>query len=345
MRTKRKTFKGKQWRPVITLTILAYLAICKKPIKTINIAKILEKLICEQINSHINNNIICEQQSGFRPGHSTETALLYCTNQWLLNMDKGLINGILFLDFKKAFDIVDHCILLQKLEKYGIKGTAHKLIRSYLSNRKQVCILSNSKSQQKTVLCGIPQGSNLGPLLFSMYINDPPSCLKHTQASMFADDTNLTCTGSSANEIGHKLNSDLYNGNRWLGANKLTLNSGKTKFMLIASKRKLNQIPNNLQILVNNSLIQQVKQNDVLGVIIDQELNWKEHIDEQCKKLSSAIALLRRAKAFISQNELIRMYNTLVIPYFTYCSNVWYDGDNRTNTEKFTKCKKGQHVL
>ena len=110
--------------------------------------------------------------------------------------------------------------------------------------------------------------------------------------------------------------------------------------MLIASKRKLNQIPNNLQILVNNSLIQQVKQKEVLGVIIDQELNWKEHIDAQCKKLSSAIALLRRAKAFVSQSELIRMYNTLVIPYFTYCSNVWYDGDNRTNTEKIYKMQK-----
>ena len=95
--------------------------------------------------------------------------------------------------------------------------------------------------------------------------------------------------------------------------------------MLIA-KRKLNQIPNNLQILVNNSLIQQVKQKEVLGVIIDQKLNWEEeHIDAQCKKLSSAIALLRRAKAFISQNELVRMNNTLVIPYFTYCSKVWYD--------------------
>ena len=96
----------------------------------------------------------------------------------------------------------------KQLEKYGIKGTAHKLIRSYLSNRKQVCILNNSKSQQKTVQCGIPQGSNLGPLLLTIYINDLPNCLKHTQASMFADDTNLTCTGSSANEIEYKLNSD-----------------------------------------------------------------------------------------------------------------------------------------
>jgi hypothetical protein len=223
-------------------------------------------------------------------------------------MDEGLINGVLFLDFKKAFDTVDHYILLQKLEKYGIKGTAHKLIRSYLSNRKQVCILNNSKSQQKTVQCGIPQGSNLGPLLFSIYINDLPNCLKHTHASMFADDTNLTCTGSRLRLlIEYKLNSNLCNVNRWLRAKKLTLNNEKNKIMLIASKRKLNQIPNNLQILINNSLIQQVKQNEVLGVIIDPELNWKGHIDAQCKKLSCAIALLRRAKAFVSQSELIRM--------------------------------------
>ncbi len=208
-----------------------------RPISVIPaLAKILEKLICEQINSYIhNNNIICEQQSGFRPGHSTETALLNCTNQWLLNMDKGLINGVLFLDFKKVFDTVDHCILLQKLEKYGIKGTAHKLIRSYLSNRKQVCILNNSKSQQKTVQCGIPQSSNLGPLLFSVYINDLPNCLKHTQASMFADDTNLTCTGSSANEIEHELNSDLCNVNRWLRANA---EQGKNQIYVDSIKRK-----------------------------------------------------------------------------------------------------------
>jgi hypothetical protein len=116
----------------------------------------------------------------------------------------------------------------------------------------------------------------------------------------------LTCTGSSANEIEYKLNSDLCNVNRWLRENKLTLNNEKNKFMLIASKRKLNQIPNNLQILVNNSLIQQVKQKEVLGVIIDKDLNWKEHIDAQCKKLSSAIALLRRAKAFVSHSEFIQ---------------------------------------
>lgn len=110
--------------------------------------------------------------------------------------------------------------------------------------------------------------------------------------------------------------------------------------MVIASKGKLNQINNNLQILVNNSLIERVKQKEILCLIIDQELRWKEHIHAQCKKLSSAIALLRRAKAFVTQTELIRMYNSLVFPYSTYCSNIWYDGNNQTNFEKMYKMQK-----
>ena len=191
----------------------------------------------------------------------------------------------------------------------------------------------------KTVQCGVPQGSNLGPLLFSIYINDLPNCLKYTQASMFADDTNLSCSGSSPEGIEHKLNTDLCNVNRWLNANKLTLNTKKTKLMLIASKRKITGIPNGVQIFINDLEIEQVKQKEVLGVIIDDELKWKKHISAQCKKLSSAIALLRRAKAFLPHIELLRMYNALVVPHFTYCSTVWNDG-NCKNLEKLYKMQK-----
>ena len=179
----------------------------------------------------------------------------------------------------------------------------------------------------------VPQVSNLGPLLFSIYIHNLQNCLKHTQASMFADDTNLTYSGVSTAEIEYKLNSE------WLEANKLILNTKKTKSMLIASKRKLNLIPEGLQILINDTLIEQVKQKEVLGIIIDKELKWKEHINAKCMKLSSAVTLLRRAKPFVSQNELVRMYNSLVVPYFTYCSTVWNDG-NRTNLEKLYKMQK-----
>ena len=144
-------------------------------------------------------------------------------------MDKGLINGVLFLDFKKAFDTVDHCILLRKLEQYGIKGTAQKLFKSYLNNRKQVCVLNikrKIRTKSNPMWGWFHKGLIWGHYYFLYtYINDLPNCLEHTQASMFADDTNLTCSGVSTAEIEYKLNSDLRNLSKWLEANKLTLNT------------------------------------------------------------------------------------------------------------------------
>ncbi len=145
--------------------------------------------------------------------------------------------------------------------------------------------------------------------------------------------------GRTPAEIEHKLNADLSNVNDWLEANRLTLNTGKTEFMLITSKSKLNQFRTDIRIHINGSITKHVIQKKTLGVTIDNELRWTEHINEQCKKLSSAIALLRKAKPHVPYNDLLRIYNSLVVPYFTYCSTVWKDGNN-TNFEKLYKLQK-----
>ena len=126
-------------------------------------------------------------------------------------MDAGLINGVLFLDLKKAFDIVDHKILLAKLYSYGIRGTSHQWFKSYLQNRKQICSINGKTSIAGEVGCGVPQGSNLGPILFLLYINDLPNCLETTKANLFADDTSLSCETPNSEELQWKLNKDLAN--------------------------------------------------------------------------------------------------------------------------------------
>ena len=159
---------------------------------------------------------------GIRGLHSTVTALLEATNDWAYNIDHGSVNAVLFLDLKKAFDTVDHLILLGKLNSYGINGAAGNWFRSYLSERKQKCFVNGHFSTNRLLRCGVPQGTILGPLLFLIYINDLPNCLSHSCARMYADDTHLTYASNDIDDIDHHFNEDLAKISEWLVANRLT---------------------------------------------------------------------------------------------------------------------------
>jgi hypothetical protein len=156
---------------------------------------------------------------------------------------------------------------------------------------------------------------------------------------MFADDTNLSCKGQSSADIEYKLNCDLDNIQKWLISNKLTLNLKKTEFMLIGSQQRLDKILETPKILYGEHQIKRVREKTVLGLIIDDQLKWNRHNDEQCKKISKSIALLRKAKDFTSQEELVTIYNSLVLPHFNYCSTIWND-NNKSHIDKLWKLQK-----
>ena len=170
--------------------------------------------------------------------HSTVSALLDSTNSWYVNMDRRMFNLVVLLDLKKAFNTIDHIMLLSKLELYGITGNALSVIRSYLSGRNKKCQLGDQMSTARDIECGISQGSILGPLFFLIYINDLPQCLNHATVRLFADDTNLTVAGISIQEIESNMNRDLAYVNEWLLANKLSFNVVKTEFILIGSAQQ-----------------------------------------------------------------------------------------------------------
>ena len=254
---------------------------------------------------------------------STETALLEMTNEWLWNIDNKHLNGVIFLDLKKAFDTMDHAILLRKLQLHGVDCLSLKWFRSYLSDRKQQTFIGGAQSDFCNVTCGIPQGSILGPLLFTIYISDLPSCNLFSKPRMYADDTTLTSSAEDPCVLEHKMNFDMNLIQSWLTANKLTLNVKKTKYMLIGSKFKLSQIHNDFTVKVHNTPPDRVTKHKTLGVHIDESVNWRPHINATSKKISAGLAILKRVSTTIPFDTRMNMYNALVVPYFNYCSTVW----------------------
>lgn len=174
------------------------------------VSKLVERIVFNQFYEYLmRHDLLANAQSGFRPCHSTLTALLDITNDWYSNMDNGLLNGVLFLDLKKAFDTVDHEVLLQKLKLYGVDTLSLKWFQSYLTGRKQRTHVNDALSDYCSVVCGVPQGSILGPLLFLVYINDLPECGLASTPRLYADDTCLTLTSRDPIDLQSKLNSDL----------------------------------------------------------------------------------------------------------------------------------------
>ena len=292
------------------------------------ISRLFEKLIFNQFYEYLDaNKSLYEHQSGFRLLHSVATALLASTNDWYLNIDKGKYTGLIFIDLKKAFDTVDHKILLKKLKMYGVTGLEYDWFTSYLDNRKQFCRVDGTSSGVRGINCGVPQGSCLGPLLFLIYINDLPFSLQKCHVSMYADDTAISLSSKSIDDLQNDLNLDLLNLQDWLHASKLSLNVVKTQSLIIGSGPSIRMIENQpdapSSFSIGDQDIEMITNTRYLGVQIDSKLNWGKHIDTIKTKANRALGLIKYSKKYLPSDILNKMYRGIVEPHLSYCCSVW----------------------
>ena len=244
-----------------------------RPISLIPIfSKIFERVIYNRIYNHmISNNLFYKKQFGFQKNCSTEHAIIELVEQITKSFEKNRFMLGVFIDLSKAFDTVNHEILLSKLIHYGVKGRIHNWIKSYLKHRKQFVIFKNSGLIE--VICGVPQGSILGPLLFLIYINDMYKASNSISSIMFADDTNLFLSHNNVKDMFNLMNLELEKFNDWFKANKLSLNADKTKFTLFHKSSQSENLPLKLpKLIMNDVLIERKDSLKFLGVLIDETL-------------------------------------------------------------------------
>ena len=292
-----------------------------RPISNIShIAKVVEKLINKQLMNYlIKYDLISEAQSAYRPKHSTVTALHRVMEDWLEALNDGCEVGICFLDTTKCFDSISHKILLDKLKRYGIQNDEHKWFISYLKNRTQKVMINNQYSQSGTLSTGVPQGSILGPTLFTLFINDLPNFTIKASVSIYSDDVLLYYIGKDLSDVKVYLQSAMNSISEWFCRNKLLLSTDKCGTMLITNKKS----DMKLELTLNGSFIKEVDQFKYLGVIFDSQLKFDNHVQSKIPKIRKQLGALRRLSTFVSRPVLQYIYQTVIQPSLDYGITVW----------------------
>ena len=318
------------------------------------LSKCLEKIMFNRLNNFLTKfHLISDSQFGFSKNKSTVDAMVAFMNQVSSNSDKHISS--IFCDLSKAFDCVNHSILLNKLYSYGIRGTPHKWFHSYLTDRLQFTSipkfsapnsshtikLSEAKSKLCSITCGVPQGSILGPLLFNLYINDLPQFNNYVNCILYADDTNIILSSNDPSSLNNNITSVLSNAMSWFERNHLSLNEHKTNYMHITPKL---EIPHD-QLTINNSRINKTDQTKFLGLIITPNLTWKNHILHVIKKINPGIAMLYKLRSTLPTPALLQIYFSLIHSHLSYAILIWGGSPQNLMTRLLKLQKKAIRII
>ena len=288
------------------------------------IGKIIEYFVSQQLTEYMEDNrLFSRHQFGFRKNHSTNYLMFDLFDEIYKSKSRCFKPGIIFLDIKKAFDTVNHDILLDKLKYYGIGGIVLIWFKNFLTDRHQCTRLNGNLSSFLAVLSGVPQGSILGPILFSIYINDINYACNLSTPYLFADDGALffedTCRNSFIN-----MKIELITIIKWLSANKLSFNANKTEFMIFDSADLDHEDQITVKLNDTTITIKECKETKYLGLMLDCKLNFKSHIDYIKKKVLKRIGAMYRSKGLLPIKYRKMFANALMLPQFDYLDTIYY---------------------
>ena len=289
------------------------------------LSKVFERVVFNQTEEFLSlNKVLYDYQSGFRKNHSTDTCLSFLNDKILKGFDDGLLTGMILINLQKAFDTINHDILLKKLSIIGFSDHTVKWFQSYLSNRKFTVNLENSFSEVSNISCGVPQGSIVGPLLFLIYVNDMPMAVK-CNLFLYADDTCLVFQSKNVKDIEKQLNEDFAHICDWFVDNKLSIHFGedKTKSILFASKSKIKKLQK-LEIIYNSIPIKQHSRVTYLGCILEETMSGESMAHKVISKVNARLKFLHRKNKYLTPNLRRLLCNALIQPHFDYACSAWY---------------------
>lgn len=287
--------------------------------------KLLEMVINKQIIEYVEyNKLLSTYQAGFRKQKCCESALQTVLADWKNALSRKLMVGVVFLDFRRAFETINRNLLLEKLKNYGFGSVVISLLTEYLEDRYQIVKYNNSISCCKSNIFGVPQGTVMGPNLFILYINDIVDYVDKCRIQLFADDTLLYFIGDNVDTIVDTINSELEILKKWLGSNSLAVNTEKTKFMIIKNRFNNSDTMSHSGVYIDNKKLEQVKECKYLGVIIDENLTFFNHAKYITGKIAKKVSFMGRIGNNLSAWSKLVIYKTIILPHLNYCATVLF---------------------